>query len=87
MKYRHLEFHFVSSTKSGKTKIYEIANKSGLILGKIFWYSRWRVYVSEFDDGVIMSDDCLNDVAQFLKELNHDHWINLGVKKGQIIKK
>jgi predicted peptidase len=38
-------------------------------LGQIFWHGAWKCYVFEPQRETIWSDDCLADVAAFLKDL------------------
>ena len=48
-----------------------IRSKRGAgILGGVEWYQPWRQYVATFSDRTVWSDDCLADVATFMRQLN-----------------
>ena len=67
-KFKHIYMECVGDT--GKTTRWEIKhNQSNVFLGMIYWYSPWRQYVSETKAGVIFSEGCHRDVADFIREL------------------
>lgn len=38
-------------------------------LGLIWWYSAWECWVWEQNNEIIMSEDCLKQIYEFVKEL------------------
>lgn len=61
---KYIEFDEVMPPPKG---IWVIRNKrSDTIIGKIEWYSPWRRYVADFEEGSIWSEDCLQDIRQFI---------------------
>ena len=58
----------------GKTKGFEVVNKSGgYILADISWYSPWRQYCIEFFDKMVFNSQCLELITEFLKDINIEH--------------
>ncbi len=39
-------------------------------LGEIFYWKEWKTFVWEQESGVMMSDDCLEQIVAKLKSLN-----------------
>ena len=69
---KYMYFELVE--KKPKTNKYRITNKKwGDQLGIIEWYSSWRQYIFEDDYGCVFNHTCLNEIAEFLKELNTKH--------------
>jgi hypothetical protein len=52
--YQHSEFEII------------VSNKKNEELGLIYWYKKWKCYVWEQYDGVIMSSDCLAQVIDYM---------------------
>ena len=53
-----------------KTPIYEIKNKNTLeSLGIIYFYPAWRKYVFESNPEIIYDVNCLNDIIEFIQEV------------------
>jgi hypothetical protein len=50
-----------------KTRLYEVAAKTGQKLGHIKWMKFWRKYAF-FTNNVILEEDCMADLSQFLRE-------------------
>ena len=49
--------------------LWEIKTKRGDVLGGVFWYDRWRQYTFiPADVTVVLSADCLEALAAFIKE-------------------
>ena len=49
---------------------YNIINKRyGTILGQILQYPPWRQWICRFNPDSIWSQDCLTDIAEFLRSL------------------
>jgi hypothetical protein len=65
-----LQFTEISDT--GKTKVWKVENSNdGSYLGYVKWYGGWRRYVLSLSvDNVpaIWSQDCLQDVSNFIKK-------------------
>jgi len=67
------EYEFLIFTKlptSTKTSKWECRNKTSLtILGLVHWYPSWRQYCYFPSIAAVYSVGCLNDIAEFIKEL------------------
>jgi hypothetical protein len=58
---------------TGKTFIFECKNKrSNTCLGIVRWYGSWRqyCYLPEMFLGAVYSSGCLDDISNFVKQLN-----------------
>jgi hypothetical protein len=63
---------------TGKTHVYNILSKSSyLFLGKVKWKPQWRGYwfVPTVDTG--FNDACLDEISQFIKDLNEEKRVHL----------
>jgi hypothetical protein len=49
---------------------YIVRNNKKDVLGIIFFWKKWKCWVWEQQESIIMSDDCLEQVINKLKELN-----------------
>lgn len=50
--------------------IHSIVNKkSGQSIGQIFWYKPWKKWCVEFKPQTVWSEDCLDDVREFIQGL------------------
>lgn len=66
---KYMTFQLVA--RKTKTTVWLVVNnKSGSLLGGIEWYSHWRQYIFETYDHRVFNNSCLNDISQFLTELN-----------------
>jgi len=67
--YKWIEIIDYGVSKSGKTKIFRVMTKDGTPLGEIKWNCGWRKYwfLPLTDTGY--EEDCLIDIADFLKGL------------------
>jgi hypothetical protein len=65
----YLEFVDVSlAVKPPKaTKVWNVRNKSGSLLGGIAWFPRWRKYVYYPNPSVslLLDEDCLRELSDF----------------------
>lgn len=60
---------------SGKTKRWILRNRnSGLTMGFVEWYGRWREYVfcPTIAEATVHSAGCLRDIAAFLEQQNKE---------------
>lgn len=65
----YLTFNEVLDT--GKTKVWEVHNFAGILLGNISWRNGWRRYVWHQDTSLLELDfdaDCLDDISAFIRE-------------------
>jgi hypothetical protein len=53
-----------------QTGEYLVRNKKKEFLGLIFYFKKWKCWVWEQQEQIIMSDDCLEQIVSKLKELN-----------------
>lgn len=59
-----------------KTKVFNVISKcSGMRLGLIMWYPRWRHYCffPTVEEATVHSDRCLLSISSFITELNEKH--------------
>ena len=64
MKYKYIEFRQIESN----TKIWGCYNrKSGMLLGTVEWYGRWNRYLFSPDAGIVFTQDCLENIIDFIK--------------------
>jgi len=67
--YKYLQFSELIST--GKTSKWSCQTKNGChSLGNIKWYGAWRQYCYFPVVQAVYSAGCLDDIADFLKQLN-----------------
>ena len=58
---------FIINKRLPKTVVISVRAKEGdELLGRIFWYSRWRCYVFEPDSSTIYEKVCMRDIANLL---------------------
>ena len=70
-KSKYLGFAWAGLSASGKTEIWRVTSmSSGDLLGGVCWYGPWRQYVFEPEDGTVFNNGCLNDISDFLSEMN-----------------
>lgn len=62
-------------SRSGKTRVVYVHNKSGEYLGEIKWYSHWRQYcfVVEHDHyeplKLVLAKSCINDISAYIEQM------------------
>ena len=70
--YKYITINY--SESDAKKQHYLIFNKKyGDLLGEIGWYSPWRQYCFMPQDDTVFSRCCLNDIIDFINELNQPH--------------
>ncbi len=65
LKYKFIGFY---ETVPGKWICYN--NKSNAQLGYITLYEPWNQYVIEFNQDAVFNNQCLNDISNFLTQIN-----------------
>jgi len=67
-KYRFIRFEWVDGDFDGYWKC--VNSKHGYMLGKVRWYQQWRrfTFSPEPNTELEFSDDCLDDISDFLKQ-------------------
>jgi len=68
--YKHIEF--VKMETCAKTSVWECRHiSSAVYLGEVKWHSPWRQYgfYTDENDGIILSQSCLRDIANFIGQL------------------
>ena len=69
-RYRHIEFIEKPGGLSVE-RIFLCKNiKSDGLLGKVYYYRRWRRFVIEFLPGCVFDHNCIADIKHFLGQLN-----------------
>lgn len=72
--YKYFTFFSKPRIKNRKTDTWEcLANSDGCLLGHIKWYSHWRQYCFFPARETIFSQNCLDDVSNFLEKINQNH--------------
>lgn len=67
-KYKHIEFEWVAGQEQRKT--WRCVNiKGGYPLGIVSWYSAWKQYCYFPVASTVYSQDCLEDIIDFMKNL------------------
>ncbi len=72
MKTHYQYIHFEETPNPGKkTTTWDCVNtKSNGFLGYVYWYGAWRQYIIEYELETICNKGCLDDIADFLDQLN-----------------
>ena len=65
-----IKFSRPRKSKSGKTQIWRVTSNDDDydVLGKVFWYGRWRKYSFEPAVFTVFEQDCLRKIAQFCED-------------------
>ena len=64
-----IEFEVLSKTEKTKTYSWLVrATQGGVVIGIIKWYSGWRTYAFFPKENTVYEDDCLIDIANFIRE-------------------
>jgi len=61
-----------------KTPIFDVSNKSGILLGSIRFYPAWRKYVFEPVGDTVFDAGCLNEIISFMQERQREWRDGLG---------
>lgn len=66
----YLRFIDRGPSASGKTRLFEVRNTSGLLLGNVKWHGPWRryIYAPSFQYDFIYDAGCLREIAVFIDE-------------------
>jgi hypothetical protein len=61
-----------------KTKVWNILNTKGELLGVVAWHRGWRQYASlfepgGFEEGIWYAESCHRDTADFVAQVNKEH--------------
>jgi hypothetical protein len=59
---------FALVEKKAKTNVWNIETDEGIVLGQIKWFGRWRTYALYPSPDTVFEDDCLLDMANFIKK-------------------
>ena len=65
-------FDEIYEEDSDVKKYWDIENKKEELLGKIYYWKKWKKWVFEQEHHVIMTYDCLQEVTDFLKEIKNE---------------
>lgn len=73
MKYKHIYFEKVETTKPRKTEIWECRhNEDDYFLGEVKWHGAWRQYCFFPEEQLVFSRSCLIDISHFIQQLMDD---------------
>ena len=64
-KYKYIHFEEVGEVAGWLC----LNNKSNDLLGTVTYYTQWQQYVIQFERECIFNNQCLLDIADFLKQL------------------
>jgi len=67
--YKYINMVEIETEKPRKTTVWKVVNKFGICLGRISWYSVWRLYCLFPDDGIIFNTSCLENINDFINQL------------------
>ena len=67
--FEYIKFAELTTGEIDKTRWRCYNKKYDEELGEIYWYSRWRQYIYSPTVQALYSAGCLNDIAEFLKQL------------------
>lgn len=65
---KHLSFKKVSATFGGINRIC-VFNSHDTLLGNIDYFSQWKCFIWEQNQGIIMSKSCLDELTAFMGKL------------------
>jgi len=69
-KYKYLHFTEEPPLPKRKTSEWRCSNHTNDdFLGTVFWYVPWRQYCFQIEGEIILNKGCLDDVADFIKQL------------------
>lgn len=84
MKTEYEHIYFKLKEKKPKTSVYACHNKkSGIKLGEVLWYSSWRQYCFLPTTEIVFSSGCMNDVIDFISQLEAERKGVLSVLRGK----
>jgi len=72
----YLSFKEVGQSPSGKTRIWGVYAEGDDQLGEVKWYAPWREYCYFQNSEIVMSSNCLTEVAVFLAKQKHWHKVS-----------
>jgi hypothetical protein len=61
----YLTFHETGTSPSGKTKIWDVTNANGEVLGRVLWKASWRKYTF-CSIAATFDASCLQEITTFL---------------------
>lgn len=71
MSSKYIEIVSAGLSATGKTKVFHIKNiRTGETCGVIKWYGGFRKYVFYPGNDMLFDHHCLQQIADFLKEIN-----------------
>lgn len=71
--YKWIEIEYDRDSVSGKTKVFTVkAIEDRFLLGEIRWFPRWRKYAFFPNKETVFEEDCLENIADFLKFLKEE---------------
>lgn len=69
-----IEFEFAPTPEGQKTQRFNVVAKEGrVVLGQVKWFGRWRKYCFFPAPDMIFEEDCLGDIAAFLKQTTTEY--------------
>ena len=89
LNYKYIHFSDMSFLYSKKkTKTFNCRNSNTYdLLGEVKWFGRWRQYCFFPNHETIFNSICLNDISNFLQQLNKGHKEKIGENNGNTKKK
>lgn len=79
-----IKFDAVMVPEDRKTKIWNVATKDGVLIGRIQWYAAWRKYGFYPRGGTLYEPTCLRDIASFIDEQMAARKAALAARPGRV---
>jgi hypothetical protein len=80
--HQYLYFSQLDGAANRKTEIWGVfAKQSGLLLGRISWFGRWRQYAFFPERGTVFNPDCLVAITDLALDRTKAHRESLKRKK------
>jgi hypothetical protein len=69
MQYKHINFEEQLEKHNEKSWYLIKNNKSGDVLGKVYFYKPWKKYTVTFKEVAVFDEGCLKDIIDFIGQL------------------
>ncbi len=69
-KYKYIHFEETPNPNKKTSVWYCLNTKSNYDLGLVRWYGAWRQYTFEPSETTVFNKGCLDDISDFLDQLN-----------------
>ena len=66
------KYKFICFEEIDKSEYYIKNNKSRTVLARLVYYKTWKQFVMQTNPDAVFSQDCLEDIIDFLQQLKTD---------------